>query len=111
MATWATGEVPTAAKMQALDDRVTAVENLETKSGYTGAITSGTGGQNTITHGLGAVPTSVSFTMDDANTNTLYTPRLLSKTSTQMIVQWRNSSTGAVAASGQPVGLYWTVYP
>lgn len=111
MATWSIGEVPPASKFQALDDRVTAVENLETKSGYTGAITVGSSGQNTITHGLGSVPTSVVFALDDANTNVLYAVRLLSKTSTQFVTQTRNTSTGAAATAGQPLAFYWTVCP
>lgn len=110
MATWSTGEVPAAAKMQALDDRVTAVENLEAKTGYTGAQTTTSSGQITITHGLGAVPTTVLFTLDDTS-NTLYIPRLLSKTSTTMIVQFRNGSTGAAGIGSQTVAVYWSVSP
>lgn len=107
MATWTTGETPAATKFQALDDRVTAVENFDAgmkRGSYSG--NAGTSGQVTIPHGLGATPVAAFAIMNDS-ANTVYVARIVSFDSTNVIVAIRNSSTGAQVAAGQPAPFYW----
>jgi hypothetical protein len=107
MATWVTGETPAAAKFQALDDRVTAVENFDAgiKRGFYSG-NAGTNGQVTVAHGLGATPVAAFAIMNDS-ANSVYVARIVSFDSTNIVVAIRNSSSGAQVAAGQSAPFYW----
>jgi len=110
MATWTTGETPAAAKFQALDDRVTALENYN--AGIvrgSGSYTTNASGQITIPHSLGTTP-SQAF-VDGTDTGHLtYMFKVITKTSTNLTVQCTVSNTGAAASATQTTTVDWVVF-
>lgn len=90
------------------DTRVQAAGLPAYKTGSTSDTLSGAG-RVTVTHGLGATAQQV-FIQMTAGGNLSYVPVILANDDTTFIVEFINSTTGALGAGGQPVTFFWIVY-
>jgi hypothetical protein len=107
MATYTPGQTLTAAIMQTLDDRVTVLEATDAGTAHgTSTTTTDANGRVTITHGLGAAPTTVLVTVGDGSI-TLYQAKVFSKGATTFVIQARKTSDGTVPGGGQQFPFDW----
>jgi hypothetical protein len=111
MATWVNGEVPPAAKLQALDDRVTDLEGVyDVVAGSFGPTPFTTNGRFTFTNPLGRTPRSVHIQTicSTGTTGNAYHITVLTANAAS-IVLYATTNSGAQASGLTGTGFYYTI--
>jgi hypothetical protein len=110
MALFTAGQGLTAAQLNGLDSRITALSNtVGAMLRGTFAGTTGASGQLTVNHGFGAAPSFLWFGKNSLG-NTIYAFYPIGITATQVTIQTFNPTTGNIGVTGQSISVPYIAF-